>query len=446
MRGVLRQRQHTKAQRASQISLTSKLEDYLRFRADSGKRKAQSILGTLQPQAISGEGTRKVSVEPGGGSKETEQEAYTLDSSNLKEKSMEVKANNQYPEKSLNFSVDQAVVSGEFHEQPVCFAEARMGSGAQTQGSIGVQGYSSQTSPPLAARRQDTDTSLLHFPVQERGLPVTRVISRMTLQQIFARAVGEDVIMNASNVVNFEDDGNKVTVMLENGEHYEGDLLVGADGIWSKVVPKGRSINGIVLPFPIFGVEYILGGTRQMVTCPVAPLVRKNLFGSEEASYSGYTCYTGIADFVPPDIESVGYRIFLGHKQYFVSSDVGAGKMQWYAFHKEPGGGVDAPNGKKERLLKIFGGWCDNVIDLILATDEDAILRRDIYDRSPIFTWGKGLVTLLGDSVHAMQPNMGQGGCMAIEDSYQLALELEKSWRQSVESGTPIDVTTSLKK
>ncbi|KAF9599966.1 hypothetical protein IFM89_002001 [Coptis chinensis] len=254
------------------------------------------------------------------------------------------------------------------------------------------------------------------------GISGTWVISRMTLQQILAKAVGEDSIMNESNVVNFEDDGKKVTVILENGQRYEGDLLVGADGIRSKV--------------------------------------RKNLFGPKEPSYSGYTCYSGIADFIPPDIETVGYRVFLGHKQYFVSSDVGAGKMQWYAFHEEAPGGVDAPNGvrvrcdgddydgdgQKERLLEIFGSWCDNVVDLLQATNEDAILRRDIYDHIPIFTWGKGRVTLLGDSVHAMQPNMGQGGCMAIEDSYQLAIELEKTWRQSIEFGTPIDIASSLQR
>lgn len=47
-------------------------------------------------------------------------------------------------------------------------------------------------------------------PAAERGLPVTRVISRMTLQKILATAVGDDIILNGSNVVDFEDDGNKV--------------------------------------------------------------------------------------------------------------------------------------------------------------------------------------------------------------------------------------------
>ncbi|KAL3722132.1 hypothetical protein ACJRO7_034487 [Eucalyptus globulus] len=244
-------------------------------------------------------------------------------------------------------------------------------------------------------------------PAVERGLPLTRIISRMSLQQILARAVGEDVILNDSNVVDFEDDGTKVAVILGNGQRFEGDLLVGADGIWSKV--------------------------------------RKRLFGPKDATYSGYTCYTGVTDFVPADVETVGFRVFLGHKRYFVFSDVIAGKMQWYAFHKEPPGGVDGPNGKKESLLKIFEGWCDNVIDQILATDEEEILRRDIYDRTLDFMWGKGRVTLLGDSIHAMQPTMGQGGCMAIEDSYQLSLELEKAWKNNTLSGTPIDVVNALK-
>jgi 2-polyprenyl-6-methoxyphenol hydroxylase-like FAD-dependent oxidoreductase len=90
--------------------------------------------------------------------------------------------------------------------------------------------------------------------------------------------------------------------------------------------------------------------------------------------------------------------------------------------------------GKKERLLELFSGWCDNVIDLLNATDEEAILRRDIYDRPPTINWGKGRVTLLGDSVHAMQPNLGQGGCMAIEvqscllsHSYDIMITISES-------------------
>ena len=49
---------------------------------------------------------------------------------------------------------------------------------------------------------------------------------------------------------------------------------------------------------------------------------------ADAVTYSAYTCYTGICDFVPVDIDTVGYRVFLGNRQYFVSSDVGGGKMQ----------------------------------------------------------------------------------------------------------------------
>lgn len=33
-------------------------------------------------------------------------------------------------------------------------------------------------------------------------------------------------------------------------------------------------------------------------------------------------------------------------------------------------------------------------------------------------------MALLGDSAHAMQPNLGQGGCMAIEDAFQLGVDM----------------------
>eukprot|EP00271_Cylindrocystis_brebissonii_P016079 TRINITY_DN39257_c0_g1_i1.p1 TRINITY_DN39257_c0_g1~~TRINITY_DN39257_c0_g1_i1.p1 ORF type:complete len:730 (+),score=130.62 TRINITY_DN39257_c0_g1_i1:134-2191(+) len=244
-------------------------------------------------------------------------------------------------------------------------------------------------------------------PAVEKGLPITRVISRMALQEILAQAVGTEIIKNGTKVVDFQDDGKKVTVTLEDGARYEGDILVGADGINSKV--------------------------------------RAQLLGKTEAVYSDYTCYTGIADFTPPDLDTVGYRVFLGNRQYFVSSDVGHGKMQWYAFYNEPPDGSDKPGERQQRVLELFGHWCDKVVDLIKATPEDMILRRDIYDRIPIMQWSRGRTTLLGDSAHAMQPNLGQGGCMAIEDGYQLALDLDRAAKEVEGDYSKLDLPAVLR-
>lgn len=239
-------------------------------------------------------------------------------------------------------------------------------------------------------------------PAVTKGLPVTRVVSRVTLQEILAKTVekygGPNTILGSSHVISQRELEDPVTglkqveVQLEDGRRFTGDMLVGADGIWSKI--------------------------------------RKSLVGDTQPNFSGYTCYTGISDFIPADIDIVGYRVFLGNGKYFVSSDVGGGKMQWYAFHKEAADGTDEPGQRKSRLLQIFGHWCDHVTDLIKATPEDDVLRRDIYDRPPIFTWAKGRVALLGDSAHAMQPNLGQGGCMAIEDAFELAQDLSQSLQE----------------
>ncbi len=54
------------------------------------------------------------------------------------------------------------------------------------------------------------------------------------------------------------------------------------------------------------------------------------------------------------------------------------------------------------------------------------VIRTELFDRVPIDTWGHGAVTLLGDAAHPMTPNLGQGGCQAIEDAWVLARELAR--------------------
>lgn len=54
-------------------------------------------------------------------------------------------------------------------------------------------------------------------------------------------------------------------------------------------------------------------------------------------------------------------------------------------------------------------------------------------------------MALLGDSAHAMQPNLGQGGCMAIEDGYQLAVDLTEACEKAESFGRPVDVEGVLK-
>jgi 2-polyprenyl-6-methoxyphenol hydroxylase-like FAD-dependent oxidoreductase len=64
---------------------------------------------------------------------------------------------------------------------------------------------------------------------------------------------------------------------------------------------------------------------------------------------------------------------------------------------------------------------------LLEATRSERILRTDIHDRIPIRTFTSPRVALLGDAAHPTTPNLGQGGCMAIEDAVVLAHALASS-------------------
>ena len=54
-------------------------------------------------------------------------------------------------------------------------------------------------------------------------------------------------------------------------------------------------------------------------------------FWQADRRYSGFTCYAALAPHRASNIEDVSYQILLGEKKYFVSTDGGGERQQWFA-------------------------------------------------------------------------------------------------------------------
>ncbi len=81
----------------------------------------------------------------------------------------------------------------------------------------------------------------------------------------------------------------------------------------------------------------------------------------------------------------------------------------------------DAVSGVDE-VRRRFTGWHDPIPALLDATDPDTVLRNDIIElAAPLPSFVNGRIALVGDAAHAMTPNLGQGGNLAIEDAVTLA-------------------------
>jgi len=79
-----------------------------------------------------------------------------------------------------------------------------------------------------------------------------------------------------------------------------------------------------------------------------------------------------------------------------------------------------------EQLTDLYEGWYAPVMELIESTPPSTILKTGATDREPNKNWGTGRMTLLGDAIHPTTPNLGQGGCQAMEDALVLARCFEK--------------------
>ncbi len=205
-------------------------------------------------------------------------------------------------------------------------------------------------------------------------------IHRGKLQALLLAALGQDVHCGHA-LREFGDRGDAVQATFDVQPPVFGTALVGADGLHSTV--------------------------------------RRQLSGNGATRYAGYTSWRGVCpavDFVDPVCATESW----GAGQRFGVVPIGDGEVYWFAVVDAPPGGTDGADVRAD-LLARFAGWHVPIERLIAGTPPDRILRTDISDRPPERRWSHGCVTLLGDAAHPMTPNLGQGGCQAIEDAVVLA-------------------------
>jgi 2-polyprenyl-6-methoxyphenol hydroxylase-like FAD-dependent oxidoreductase len=219
--------------------------------------------------------------------------------------------------------------------------------------------------------------------VQKRfDVPLILMVHRAELHEVLLEKLGRKNVRLAAECLGFTQDVEGVTAHFSDGETAHGDFLVGADGINS--------------------------------------VIRASLFRQAKPRYSGYTAWRAVTEYDNSLFQQKASESW-GKGARFGIVPMSKSRVYWFATKNAQEGAGDASIGRKQEVLECFRGWHEPIESLIAATDENTILRNDIYDRKPLTGWTKGLVTLLGDAAHPMTPNLGQGACQAIEDAVALA-------------------------
>ncbi|TDC78859.1 FAD-dependent monooxygenase [Streptomyces hainanensis] len=135
-------------------------------------------------------------------------------------------------------------------------------------------------------------------------------------------------------------------------------------------------------------------------------------------AYAGFTAWRFVAD-APPE----GYvpHETWGRGRLWGTTPLTEGRVYCYATAVTPPG-EHAPDDERAELRRLFGDWHQPVPRLLDAVAPGAVLRGDVHTlAAPLPALHRGRVALLGDAAHPMTPNLGQGGCQAIEDAVVLA-------------------------
>jgi 2-polyprenyl-6-methoxyphenol hydroxylase-like FAD-dependent oxidoreductase len=222
-------------------------------------------------------------------------------------------------------------------------------------------------------------------------VPGNGAIMRPALARILADATrksGAHVRLGCT-FTRIEQDGGGVDVTFTDGGTARYDLVIGADGLYSKV---------------------------RTTVFPDAP----------KPQYSGQGVWRAV---LPRPADINGTMMWLGPKIKPGLNPVSKDEMYLFVTEDRATNDYIDPSEFLDRLKALLAPFPDPRLQRVREQlDEDAqIIYRPLESLLMPSPWYKGRVVLVGDTVHATTPHMASGACIGIEDALVLADELARA-------------------